>query len=92
MAQPAGGHHGRRLHRRTLPSLVQPARQRHEVDSRSPGQNGFAALPRRGVVERSFGWLTRWGGLLRNRAGRLDVARLACANVLASTETLINPV
>jgi hypothetical protein len=45
-------------------------------------------------VERSFGWLTPWGGLLRDRAGRLDVAagRIACAAILASTEALINPV
>lgn len=47
---------------------------RHEVVARPPGQQGFAVLPRRGVVERSFGWLTHWGGLLRDRAGRLDVA------------------
>jgi transposase len=65
----------------------------HEVVSRTPGQKGFAVLPRRWVIERSFGWLTHWGGLLRDRAGRLDVAaaRIACANVLASTEALINP-
>jgi hypothetical protein len=25
-------------------------------------------------IERSFGWLVHWGGLLRDRAGRLDVA------------------
>jgi transposase len=50
-------------------------------------------LPRRWVVERSFGWLTHWGGLLRDRAGRLDVAtaRIECAAVLAATEALINP-
>lgn len=65
----------------------------HEVVSRAPGQKGFAVLPRRWVVERSFGWLTHWGGLLRDRAGRLDVAaaRIAAANVLAATEALINP-
>lgn len=65
----------------------------HEVVLRPPGQQGFAVLPRRWVVERSFGWLTHWGGLLRDRAGRLDVAaaRIACAAVLAATEALINP-
>jgi len=64
-----------------------------EVVRRPPGQKGFAALPRRWVVERSFAWLTAWGGLLRDRAGRLDVseARLHAALVLASTEALINP-
>lgn len=65
----------------------------HEVVVREPGQKGFAVLPRRWVVERSFGWLTHWGGLLRERAGRLDVAagRIACAAILASTEALVNP-
>lgn len=65
----------------------------HEVVPRTPGQKGFAVLPRRWVIERSFGWLTYRGGLLRDRAGRLDVAaaRIACAAVLASTEALLNP-
>jgi putative transposase len=65
----------------------------HEVVARAPDQKGFAVLPRRWVIERSFGWLTPWGGLLRDRAGRLDVAtaRIAWAAVLASTEALINP-
>ncbi len=31
---------------------------RHEVVTRPPDQKGFAVLPRRWVVERSFGWLT----------------------------------
>src|SRR3954468_102553 len=47
---------------------------RHHVVSREPGQKGFVVLPRRWVVERSFGWLAHWGGLLRDRAGRLDVS------------------
>ena len=66
---------------------------RHEVVTREPGRKGFAVQPRRWVVERSFGWLAHWGGLLRDRAGRLDVAaaRIACAAVLAATQALINP-
>jgi transposase len=65
----------------------------HHVVERDPGQKGFVVLAGRWVVERSFGWLTPWGGLLRDRAGRLDVAagRIACAAALASTEALINP-
>jgi hypothetical protein len=45
------------------------------------------------VVERSFGWLVHWGGLLRDRAGRLDVsaARIAFAAVLSGVEALLNP-
>lgn len=41
----------------------------------------------------SLGWLTYWGGLLRDRAGRLDVAagRLACVAVLSGVEALLNP-
>ena len=63
---------------------------RHRVVVRSAGQKGFVMLARRWVIERSFGWLTHWGGLLRDRAGRLDAAvgRLACVAVLSA---LLNP-
>jgi putative transposase len=67
---------------------------RHEVVVRPPGQQSSAVPPpRRWVVERSFGWLTHWDGLLRDRASRLDIAaaRIACAAVLAATAALINP-
>jgi putative transposase len=66
---------------------------RHHVISRAPGQKGFVVLPRRWVVERSFGWLTHWGGLLRERAGRLDVAagRLAFVAILSGVQALLNP-
>ena len=57
----------------------------HHVVLRDPGQKGFVVLAGRWGIERSFGWLIHWGGLLRGRAGRLDVAaaRVACAAVLA---------
>ena len=60
---------------------------------RDPGQKGFVVLERRWVVERSFGWLAPWGGLLHDRAGRLDIsaARIAFAAVLSSVEALLNP-
>jgi putative transposase len=66
---------------------------RHQVVIRAPDQKGFVVLPRRWLVERSFGWLTHWGGLLRERAGRLDVAagRLAFVAVLAGGQALLNP-
>lgn len=66
---------------------------RRRVVERAPDQKGFVVLERRWVVERSFGWLAHWGGLLRDRAGRLDVsaARLACVAVLSGVEALINP-
>lgn len=66
---------------------------RRRLVERAPDQKGFVVLERRWVVERSFGWLVHWGGLLRDRAGRLDVsaARLACAAVLSGVQALINP-
>src|SRR3954463_4839990 len=66
---------------------------RHHVVERDPAQTGFVVLAGRWVVERSFGWLVHWGGLLRDRAGRLDVsaARLAFAASLSGVEALLNP-
>jgi putative transposase len=66
---------------------------RHRVVQRDPARKGFVVLERRWVVERSFAWLTHWGGLLRDRAGRLDVsaARIAFAATLSGVEALINP-
>jgi transposase len=66
---------------------------RHCVVQRDPAQKGFVVLERRWVVERSFAWLVHWGGLLRDRAGRLDVsaARIAFAATLSGVEALINP-
>ena len=66
---------------------------RHRIVERDPEQKGFVVLERRWVVERSFGIFTHWAGLLRDRAGRLDVsaARIACVVVMAGIEALINP-
>lgn len=66
---------------------------RRRVVEKAPDQKGFVVLGRRWVVERSFGWLAHWGGLLRDRAGRLDVAatRIACAAVLSGVADIINP-
>jgi transposase len=66
---------------------------RHCVVTRDPAAKGFVVLGRRWVVERSFGWLAHWGGLLRDRAGRLDVsaARIAFAATLSGVEALLNP-
>jgi hypothetical protein len=63
------------------------------VVERDPAARGFVVVPRRWVVERSFGWLAHWNGLLRDRAGRLDVSagRLAFVAVLSGVEALINP-
>ena len=66
---------------------------RHRLAERDPAAKGFVVIARRWVVERSFGWLSHWGGLARDRAGRLDVSagRLACAGILAGVEALLNP-
>ena len=66
---------------------------RHHVVEKQPDQKGFVVLERRWVVERTFGWLSHWAGLLRERAGRLDVAtgRLACVACLMAVTALHNP-
>ena len=66
---------------------------RHRVVAREPGQRGFVVLERRWVVERSLGAFTHWGGLLRDRAGRLDVsaARIACVALMAAVQAINNP-
>lgn len=37
-------------------------------------QPGFKVLPRRWVVERTFGWMTRWKRLVRDYEQRLGVS------------------
>ena len=50
---------------------------RHRVVERDPAQTGFVVLAGRWAVERSFGWLVHWGGLLRDRAAVWTSAPLA---------------
>ncbi len=66
---------------------------RHHLVTRDPAARGFVPLARRWVVERSFGWLSHWGGLARDRAGRLDVsaARIGFVGALSGFEALLNP-
>ena len=45
-----------------------------EIIRRSDGQKGFEALPRRWVVERSLGWMTRWRRLVRDYEASIDVS------------------
>ena len=45
-----------------------------EVVRRIDGEPGFKVLPRRWVVERSFGWMMRWRRLVRDYEQRLDVS------------------
>jgi transposase len=46
-----------------------------EITRRSDHQKGFEVLSRRWVVERSFGWMTRWQHLVRDYEGRIDVSQ-----------------
>lgn len=41
---------------------------------RSDKATGFEVIPRRWVVERTFGWLVRWRRLVRDYERRLEVS------------------
>lgn len=45
-----------------------------ETIRRSESQKGFEAQPRRWLVERTFGWMTRWRRLVRDYERRIDVS------------------
>jgi putative transposase len=45
-----------------------------EVVRRVEGSEGFQVLPRRWVVERSFGWMVRWRRLVRDYERRINVS------------------
>jgi len=45
-----------------------------EVVRRIDKEPGFKVVPRRWVVERTFGWLTRWSRLVRDYEQRIDVS------------------
>jgi putative transposase len=45
-----------------------------EIVRRIDHEPGFKVLPRRWVVERTFGWMTRWRRLVRDYEARLDVS------------------
>ena len=46
-----------------------------EIIRRSDDQIGFKVLPRRWVVERTFGWMIRWRRLVRDYEQRIDVSQ-----------------
>jgi transposase len=46
-----------------------------EIIRRSDDQKGFKVLPRRWVVERTFGWMIRWRRLVRDYEHRIDVSQ-----------------
>jgi transposase len=45
-----------------------------EIVHRTDSEPCFRVLPRRWVVERTFGWMTHWRRLVRDYEGRLDVS------------------
>jgi transposase len=45
-----------------------------EIVRRSDKSVGFEVIPRRWVVERTFGWMIRWRRLVRDYEKRLDVS------------------
>ena len=45
-----------------------------EIVRRSDKATGFEVIPRRWVVERTFGWMIRWRRLVRDYEKRLDVS------------------
>lgn len=65
----------------------------HQVVGRHPDAKGFKPVFKRWLVERTFGALRHWGGLLVDRAGLIKVStgRLACVAAMAGLEALINP-
>ena len=46
-----------------------------EIVRRIDDDPGFKVLPRRWVVERTFGWITRWRRLVRDYEKRIDVSK-----------------
>ncbi|WP_211115430.1 IS5 family transposase [Nitrospirillum amazonense] len=46
-----------------------------EIVRRIDKEPGFKVLPRRWVVERTFGWMTRWHRLVRDCERRIDVSK-----------------
>jgi transposase len=55
-----------------------------EIVRRCDSEPGFKILPRRWVVERTFGWMTRWRRLVRDYEQRLDVSEAMILIAMAS--------
>ena len=55
-----------------------------EVVRRTDKAQGFEVLPRRWLVERTFGWMTRWRRLVRDYEQRIEVSEAMIHVVLGS--------
>jgi transposase len=58
-----------------------------EVIRRSDDQKGFKVLPRRWVVERTFGWMIRWRRLVRDYEQRIDVSQAMIMVAMGGSQT-----
>jgi len=56
-----------------------------KIVQRCDREPGFKVLSRRWVVERTFGWITRWRRLVRDYEKRLDVSEAMILIVMASS-------
>jgi len=67
-----------RLDRMTGPKVIDKATYLDfivKIIRRHDGKKGFEVLPRRWVVERIFGWMTRWRRLVHDYKRRVDVSQ-----------------
>jgi transposase len=55
-----------------------------EIVRKLSDQQGFQPLPRRWVVEPTFGWMTRWRRLVRDYEGRCDVSEAMIGVAMSS--------
>jgi transposase len=55
-----------------------------EIVRRIDHEPGFAVLPRRWVVERTFAWMTRWRRLARDYERRINVSKATIHVALGS--------
>src|ERR1700722_11127683 len=55
-----------------------------DVVRRTDKDPGFKVLPRRWVVERTFGWMTRWRRLVRDFERKIDVSETMIYVAMAS--------
>ena len=59
-----------------------------EIIRRSDDQKGFQVLPRRWVVERTFGWMMRWRRLVRDYEQRIDVSLARISHTMSFDDGL----
>lgn len=81
-----GGYHSAPL-AAELRALAPGRDVRWEIVRRAPHAKGFAVLPKRWLVERTFGWLSHWRRLAKDYEVRTDSSEAMI--YLASTKLLL---